>query len=261
MRRRAEILSPTLSRVAGVDRFGPRLPVPSAIVPRGWGCLSHASTLNAIVARGRDAMTKLKLPIPPGPRAVGGRHRWEGAVIPVLAACLMAALTSPSGALARNGTDDAQPAARSVTQSAGAIVVAQWSPPPGATGMELLPTPADPPIAQNGAGGATHPGATRATDFTLSAPIEVTQFMTYHYGAQKPPGTISLQHDDGTVYGPWQAAGAVGQGGVKNAYWWVQPNVELKPGHYLVIDSDPATWSVEDSTQGAGDFILWGHSN
>jgi hypothetical protein len=85
--------------------------------------------------------------------------------------------------------------------------------------------------------------------------------MTYHYGAQKPPGTISLQHDDGTVYGPWQAAGAVGQGGVKNAYWWVQPNVELKAGHYLVIDSDPATWSVEVSTQGAGDFILWGHAN
>ena len=141
-----------------------------------------------------------------------------------------------------------------VTQTAGAIVVAQWSPPPGNTGMELLPAPADPPIAQNGAGGLTRPGATRATEFTLSAPTVVTQIMTYHYGAKKQPGLISLQHDDGTIYGPWQAAGAVGQGGVQNAYWWAQPNVEVKPGHYLVIDSDPATWSVETVTQGAGDL-------
>ena len=206
-------------------------------------------------------MTKFKLPILPGPRAVCGRHRWEGAVIPALAACLMAALTSPSGALPLNATDYAQPAIPAVTRTAGAIVVAQWSPPAGDTGTELLPAPADPPIAQNGAGGLTRPGATRATEFTLGAPAVVTQIMTYHYGALKQPGTIALQHDDGTIYGPWQAAGAVGQGGVQNAYWWAQPNVELKPGHYLVIDSDPATWSVEDSTQGAGDFILWGHSN
>lgn len=131
----------------------------------------------------------------------------------------------------------------------------------GSNGMMLLPAPADPPIAQNGVGGATRTGITRATEFTLSAASMVTQFMTYHYGAQKPPGTISLRSDDGTVYGPWQAAGAVGQGGVPNAYWWVQPNIVLKAGHYVVVDSDPSTWSVEDSTKGAGIFVLWGHAN
>jgi hypothetical protein len=231
-------------------------------------------------------MTKFKTAISPNLFAVIDRRRRESISIPLLAACFVGVLMGSSSALTQNGpepgsvgkpetagafdqslganalkTEYPQQSVPLVAQTPGVIVVAQWSPPPGNTGMELLPTPADPPIAQNGAGGLTRPGATRATDFTLNAATVVTQFMTYHYGAQKPPGIISLQHDDGTVYGPWQAAGAVGQGGVRSAYWWVQPNVELKAGHYLVIDSDPATWSVEDSTQGAGDFILWGHAN
>jgi len=232
-------------------------------------------------------MTKFKTAISPNLFAVIDRRRRESISIPLLlAACFVGVLMGSSSALTRNEpepgstgkpetagafdqsleatalkAESPQQSVPLVAQTSGVIVVAQWSPPPGNTGMELLQAPADPPIAQNGAGGGTHPGVTRATDFTLSAPTVVTQFMTYHYGAQKPPGIISLQHDDGTVYGPWQAAGAVGQGGVPNAYWWVQPNVELKAGHYLVIDSDPATWSVEDSTQGAGIFVLWGHAN
>jgi len=142
-----------------------------------------------------------------------------------------------------------------------AAATTEWSPPQGNTGMELLPPPSDPPIAQNGAGGLTHPGAARQPEFTLNATSVAAQIMTYHYGAKVPPGLISLQHDDGTIYGPWQAAGAVGQGGVQNAYWWAQPNVVLKPGHYVVLDSDPTTWSVEASTQGAGIFVIWGHPN
>jgi len=140
-------------------------------------------------------------------------------------------------------------------------VDSQWQPPANNTGMEPLTAPPEPTIVHNGADGGVTPGTTRPTTFDLAKPTLVTQIMTYHYGALKQPGTIALQHDDGTIYGPWQAAGAVGQGGVKNAYWWAQPNVELKPGHYLVIDSDPATWSVETVTQGAGIFVLWGHSN
>ena len=55
-------------------------------------------------------------------------------------------------------------------------------------------------------------------------PYLVTQIMTYHYGAGMPPGTIALEHEDGTDYGPWQALGVVGQGKVPNAYWWIRPN-------------------------------------
>ena len=126
--------------------------------------------------------------------------------------------------------------------------------------MELLPLR---PYGHraNSAHGATLPGATRTSDFTLDTPYLVTQVMTYHYGSRQPPGMIALQNDDGTFYGPWQAAGAVGQGGVQNAYWWAQPNVAVTPGHYRVINSNPSTWSVEAATRGAGIFVIWGHPN
>jgi hypothetical protein len=101
-------------------------------------------------------------------------------------------------------------------------------------------------------------GATRPAEFVLTEPYLVTLFITYHYGARKSPGTIGLQHEYGETYGPWQAAGAVGQGNVPNAYWYVQPNIVLKPGRYIVLDSDPATWSHEASTNGAGIFVLRG---
>ncbi len=46
--------------------------------------------------------------------------------------------------------------------------------------------------------------------------------MTYHYfNNGTPPGTIALEASDGTVYGPWPAAGTEGQGGVADAYWTV----------------------------------------
>jgi hypothetical protein len=149
-----------------------------------------------------------------------------------------------------------EPAAPSAP--AGDAAVSQWQVPPGNTGLEPLPDPGAPAIARNGGVGATQPGATRPPTFEINAPLLIAQVMTYHYGAGRQPGTIALQHADGTTYGPWPAAGAIGQGGVPNAYWWAQPNVVVKPGRYTVLDSDPATWSVEASTQGAGIFVVWG---
>jgi hypothetical protein len=81
----------------------------------------------------------------------------------------------------------------------------------------------------------------------------VTFIYTYHYfNNGKLPGTIALRHSDGTVYGPWQSEGAIGQGGVRNAYWFVRPNVEIKAGSYTVVDSDKATWSQNSGSAGAG---------
>jgi hypothetical protein len=134
----------------------------------------------------------------------------------------------------------------------------EWNPPSNQTGFEHLPAPDEPVIFQNGAVGATTPGVTRPTTFELDGHYILTQFMTYHYGARKPSGAIGLRHADGTMYGPWQAAGAVGQGNVPNAYWYAQPRITLKPGHYTVVDSDPATWVWEACTTGAGCVILWG---
>ncbi len=133
-----------------------------------------------------------------------------------------------------------------------------WRPPANDDGMQPLRAPSTSRVvARNGGVGATAPGVSRPTVFELADETWVVQVMTYHYGARKRPGTIALRHDDGTLYGPWQAAGAVGQGNVPFAYWWARPAIPLKAGRYTVIDSDPATWSHEASTQGAGLFMIW----
>jgi hypothetical protein len=133
-----------------------------------------------------------------------------------------------------------------------------WEPPTDNTGMEPLPPVADPVIVRNGAGGGVSPGAKRPTIFELDGDFLITQVITYHYAAGVAPGTIAIESDDGTLYGPWQAAGAVGSGGHANSYWWVQPNIVLPHGRYTVIDSDPSTWSTEAVTQGAGIVQIWG---
>jgi hypothetical protein len=133
-----------------------------------------------------------------------------------------------------------------------------WQVPPDNTGAEPLQAPEGPVIARNGADGAVTAGVTRPATFQLDGPYLLTQIMTYHYGSRARPGTIALRNDDeGIEYGPWPAAGA-GSEAIPNAYWWARPNVVIAAGHYTVIDSDPATWSREEATRGAGIFQLWG---
>lgn len=129
---------------------------------------------------------------------------------------------------------------------------------PEYTGYELLGSPGDPVVVRNGADAAVSPGATQPTTFELTQPHLITQVMTYHYGAGKTPGTIAIQSQDGTVFGPWTAAGALGAGNLPNSYWWVRPDVVLPAGRYEVIDSDPSSWSTEPVTNGAGIILLWG---
>jgi hypothetical protein len=101
--------------------------------------------------------------------------------------------------------------------------------------------------------------ATIPTTFTTTNPWFVVEILTYHWndGQGMPaPGTISLKAADGTMYGPCQALGQDGQGGVPNAAWVIHPNFILPPGTYTVIDSDPASWSQNEETGGAG--MAWG---
>jgi len=98
-------------------------------------------------------------------------------------------------------------------------------------------------------------GPPTPTRFTLDRPHLVTYINTYHYFNQgQRPGTISLVHQDGTVYGPWQTIGLPGQGGVANASWEATPNVQLKPGTYTVRDSHPPTWSHNAQSNSQGSF-------
>ena len=92
--------------------------------------------------------------------------------------------------------------------------------------------------------GGVQNGPTNPTVFTTDKERLITYIHNYHYfNGGALPGTISLKHSDGTIYGPWQTWGIVGQGGVTNAYWVFHPLTKIKAGPYTVIDSDPSTWS------------------
>lgn len=99
----------------------------------------------------------------------------------------------------------------------------------------------------------------RPTAFAISKPVRIAKITTYHWNYGEGtgrPGTIGLLSDTGYWYGPWRAAGEPGQGGVPNAYWVVAPNLTLPAGTYRVVDSDPATWSQNGGSKGAGIAIV-----
>jgi hypothetical protein len=129
------------------------------------------------------------------------------------------------------------------------------------SGTQPIPAPTAAPAAPgeeltwyNGNVGAITGTAKSPTKVTFDTPVKVTYVETYHWNGGKgiTPGKISLEGDDGTVYGPWDAVGMEGQGGVNNAYWIVRPDVTLKAGTYTVIDSDPSTWSTNAGMGNAG---------
>lgn len=96
------------------------------------------------------------------------------------------------------------------------------------------------------------------TQFVLTEATIITRIENYHYfNNGKMPGTISLVNAKGRQFGPWQATGTTGQGGVQNAYWVIRPNITLPAGTYTVIDSDPATWSTNSQSANKGFTIVW----
>jgi len=105
-------------------------------------------------------------------------------------------------------------------------------------------------------------GPSAPTTFELAAATTITYVMDYHYfNGGTPPGTIALRHNDGTVFGPWQAQGRIGQGGVADAYWEVWPMVTLPAGTYTVVDSSPSTWSCNSQSNNQGITVVKGIGN
>jgi hypothetical protein len=94
------------------------------------------------------------------------------------------------------------------------------------------------------------------TIFTIAEPRTITKIGTYHWNqaSGETPGTVGLKDENGKVYGPWQAEGEPGQGGVPNAYWiaYLSPGVELPAGTYTILDSNPATWSYTSESENSG---------
>jgi len=97
-------------------------------------------------------------------------------------------------------------------------------------------------------------GPTAPSIFTINSPHLVTSIRNYHWNSSRgaSPGMIGLKGQDGKVYGPWQATGTPGQGGVPNAYWTVVPNIVIPAGTYTVTDSAPASWSANAESGGRG---------
>ncbi|MFH1908592.1 MAG: hypothetical protein ABIL11_14620 [Chloroflexota bacterium] len=109
-------------------------------------------------------------------------------------------------------------------------------------------------IFKFGSNSAVFNGITAPTTFTINEAWLLTVITTYHWNDARgaTPGTIGLRAADGTTYGPWQASGLPGQGGVPDAYWVAHPGIVIPPGTYSVIDSDPSTWAQNADTGGAG---------
>ncbi len=103
---------------------------------------------------------------------------------------------------------------------------------------------------------------TAASTFTIRRPQVITSIMTYHWnsGRGTRTGTIAIRDASGRLYGPWPATGAPGQGGVPNASWTCQPNVEVPAGTYTIVDSEPATWSQNPQSGGRGMAVVRGAS-
>ena len=96
---------------------------------------------------------------------------------------------------------------------------------------------------------------TKPTVLKLAVPHMITAVVTYHWNNASGtvrPGTIALRSASGKVYGPWQAAGSPGQGGVRNAYWTARPNIIIPAGTYTILDSDPSTWAQNSASGGTG---------
>ena len=104
----------------------------------------------------------------------------------------------------------------------------------------------------NSAGVSNQP--TNPTVFTLTSSRKIYLIQDYHWNNAKgkTPGTIALRSSGGKEYGPWTAEGAPGQGGVPDAYWTVNPNIEVPAGTYSIVDSDPSSWAQNTGSKGLG---------
>lgn len=100
-----------------------------------------------------------------------------------------------------------------------------------------------------------------STRFRLGEAMVITTIQDYHWnnGRGARPGTISLRDGAGRTYGPWNALGSPGQGGVSNAYWTVSPNIKLGIGEYTIVDSDPSTWAQNSGSGRAGMTLVKGY--
>ncbi len=136
---------------------------------------------------------------------------------------------------------------------------AKPTPTPANTGG--VPAGKESPILNNGNIYGVANGPTSPTTFKVTAKWVLTYIQTYHWnsGTGASPGWIGIYDQSGAKYGPWRAGGTPGQGGVRNAYWEVRPNIVLPPGTYTIVVSSPETWSHNAQSGGKGFAVVKGY--
>lgn len=109
-------------------------------------------------------------------------------------------------------------------------------------------------ILTTGNVGGVRSGPTAPTTFRITVPARLVMITNYHWnnGRGALPGNIGIRLTAGGNVGSWPAAAHPGSGGAPNAYWTVEPGVELTPGNYTVVDSDPASWACNAESGGRG---------
>jgi len=90
-----------------------------------------------------------------------------------------------------------------------------------------------------------------AAEFVIQKPFHITDIWDYHYnrGEGTTPGNIGLRRSDGRMFGPWEVTAATTQ---EKIDWVCKPNSTIPPGTYMVVDSDPQSWSWNPKTGGKG---------
>ncbi len=136
---------------------------------------------------------------------------------------------------------------------------AKPTPTPAKTGG--VPSGKESPVLNNGNIYGVSNGPTSPTTFKVTAKWVLTYIQTYHWNnaTGASPGWIGVYDQSGAKYGPWRASGSPGQGGVRNAYWEVRPNIVLPPGTYTIVVSSPETWSHNAQSGGKGFAIVKGY--
>lgn len=97
-------------------------------------------------------------------------------------------------------------------------------------------------------------GPDKPTLVTFNTCVKILSVTTNHwnYGQGETPGKISLNHEDGTIYGPWRAFGVNGTKNEPDVYWSFNPGEVVKAGTYLVSDTSPRTWVQNDASDNRG---------
>lgn len=108
---------------------------------------------------------------------------------------------------------------------------------------------------------AVQSGPPAAATFNVDQRYRVTSIRTYHWNGgagSESMGTITLLDGNGAPVGLGAYPTISAEASLPNVYWECEPDVEIGPGTYTVLDSDPDTWSYNDASGNAGICVVMG---